>query len=111
VLNITLYPVKKEMYEVFLIFRYLIKDEWNPKAFVITFKLETDEEILLEKAKKSLLKTGCNYVVANTLQDRYKKVTIVGAWEKLEIFKNENEHIEEMLIKELIAFHHTYTSK
>jgi phosphopantothenate-cysteine ligase len=89
----------------------MIKSEWNTRAFVVTFKLETNEDVLIDKAKKALLKTSCDYVVANILQDRYNKATIVSGYEKIEVYKGEFENIEEILVKEIAILHNTYINK
>lgn len=54
-----------------------IVEVWAPKAYVVTFKLETDESILLHKAKEALQKYNHNIVVANLLQSRYRSVILV----------------------------------
>uniref|UniRef100_A0A8B9UD32 Phosphopantothenate--cysteine ligase n=1 Tax=Anas zonorhyncha TaxID=75864 RepID=A0A8B9UD32_9AVES len=44
--------------------------EWAPKAFVISFKLETDPLILIDKSLKALEKYRHQVVVANILESR-----------------------------------------
>lgn len=41
-------------------------------------QLETDKALLLKKAQSSVRTYGMHYVVANMLQTRYHRVTIVG---------------------------------
>ena len=48
----------------------LLRSQWAPRAFFVSFKLETDEEILLQKAKGALAKYGVHCVVANMLETR-----------------------------------------
>jgi phosphopantothenate---cysteine ligase (ATP) len=49
----------------------LIRSKWaSPGAFLVSFKLETDEEILLVKAKGALMKHNSHCVVANLLETR-----------------------------------------
>lgn len=50
-----------------------IVDEWAPKGFVISFKLETDEAILDSKVEKSFADYRIHLVVGNLLQS-YKDV-------------------------------------
>src|SRR5690349_8677676 len=69
-LTITLYPVKKEMHK--------IKEEWNVNTFLVSFKLETNEQILIDKAHKSIKNGKSDYVVANLLQSRYDRVLILN---------------------------------
>ncbi|XP_003743795.2 phosphopantothenate--cysteine ligase [Galendromus occidentalis] len=51
---------------------------WVPRAFVISFKLETDESILLQKARGALESYKHHWVIANELHTRKEKVTLVG---------------------------------
>ncbi|KAH9308239.1 hypothetical protein KI387_036150, partial [Taxus chinensis] len=55
----------------------LLRKLWAPTAFAISFKLETDIEILLKKAKSAQRKYGVHIVVANELLTRKEKVIIV----------------------------------
>eukprot|EP00055_Hartaetosiga_balthica_P008925 m.34401 g.34401 ORF g.34401 m.34401 type:complete len:338 (+) comp6529_c0_seq1:33-1046(+) len=54
----------------------LVKSSLCPHAFVVTFKLETDESILAKKALKALKNYGHEVVVANLLQTRHEEVRI-----------------------------------
>lgn len=97
-LTIQLYPIKKEIYK--------IKTEWNPKAFLISFKLETDKNILFQKVNKAIIKTKSDLVIANLLQTRYNVVYLVGQNEKVDtIEKKEAEYIEKNIIKEIVRRH------
>lgn len=55
----------------------ILKEKWAPKAFVVSFKLETDDNILLEKAKGAIQKYHVHAVVANILHLRKKTVKLV----------------------------------
>jgi phosphopantothenate-cysteine ligase len=55
------------------------RQPWSPKAFVASFKLETDASILRAKAAGAIAKYGVNLVVANLLQTYKKEVTLVEA--------------------------------
>jgi phosphopantothenate-cysteine ligase len=68
-LTLTLHPVPKMLYP--------LKQVWARSAFVVSFKLETDGELLLPKAAGSLLTTGVDGVVANLLATRYSQVRLV----------------------------------
>ena len=97
-LTIQLYPIKKEIYK--------IKTEWNQKAFLISFKLETDKNILFQKVNKAIIKTKSDLVIANLLQTRYNVVYLVGQNEKVDtIEKKEAEYIEKNIIKEIVRRH------
>ena len=50
---------------------------WAPSLFSISFKLETDDAILLKKARGAIAKYGMGCVVANILHTRYDRITLV----------------------------------
>lgn len=62
-LELTLRPVPKML--------GLIKSEWCPNALVVGFKLETDINLLADKALRSLRRYRLDAVVANQLTTRY----------------------------------------
>ena len=45
----------------------LIKSEWNPATLAVSFKLETDLEILEQKALKAIENYKVDAVIANEL--------------------------------------------
>lgn len=47
-----------------------LRKEWCPEAFAVSFKLETDEGLLLQKAQGAIDRYGVHSVVANLLHDR-----------------------------------------
>ncbi|CAH8504053.1 unnamed protein product [Schistosoma rodhaini] len=68
-LHLSLQPVPKVM--------KLLTTLWSPSSYVISFKLETDHQLLLVKAKQSLEMYNPNVIVANLLQTRSKEVWLV----------------------------------
>ena len=52
-------------------------NEWAPRAFVVSFKLETDESILFTKAWGAIEKYQVHLVVANILHTRADKCFLV----------------------------------
>jgi hypothetical protein len=54
-----------------------LKSSWCPKAFCVSFKLETDESILLKKALGAITNYHVDAVIANNLNTRKSRVTIV----------------------------------
>ena len=52
----------------------VLRLEWAPEAFLVAFKLETDETILMHKAAKSLHAYCLDAVVANILERRKEEV-------------------------------------
>ncbi|XP_055860507.1 phosphopantothenate--cysteine ligase-like isoform X1 [Biomphalaria glabrata] len=87
----------------------LVKD-WVPKAFIISFKLETNHEILIEKAKKALATYNHQMVIANLLDTRKKEVYIVTkeTEERVQLTEEElaaGREIEQPIIDKLVAYH------
>ncbi|KAG2493977.1 hypothetical protein HYH03_007904 [Edaphochlamys debaryana] len=50
---------------------------WAPASFVVSFKLETDQSLLVKKASTALQRYGVHLVVANLLHNRKDVVTLV----------------------------------
>jgi len=55
----------------------LVRENFAPHAFCISFKLETDQNILFEKAGLAIQKYDVHMVIGNMLQTRYEKVWIL----------------------------------
>lgn len=55
-----------------------LRQLWAPDAFVVSFKLETDKDILRQKAERAIEKYGCHMVIGNLLQTRHEKVWILS---------------------------------
>ncbi|ORY84476.1 DNA/pantothenate metabolism flavo protein, partial [Protomyces lactucae-debilis] len=55
----------------------LVEHAWAPRAFICSFKLETDEALLIPKAKAALRTYGHQCVVANILDRRSWQVVLV----------------------------------
>ncbi|CAN0496385.1 unnamed protein product, partial [Ectocarpus sp. 8 AP-2014] len=55
----------------------MIGEEWAPDCFRVSFKLETDLERLLPKARVALKRYGMHVVVGNELHSRYDKVELI----------------------------------
>jgi phosphopantothenate---cysteine ligase (ATP) len=54
-----------------------IRNEWCPQATIVSFKLETNPNILAAKAAKSLERYGVDIVCANILKTRRNLVTLI----------------------------------
>ncbi|XP_018366694.1 PREDICTED: phosphopantothenate--cysteine ligase [Trachymyrmex cornetzi] len=83
---------------------------WVPKAFVVSFKLETDESLLISKARTALNKYHHNLVIANMLQTRKQQVIIVSKETNYVLsLTNEQldngEEIEQLIVRDLIEKH------
>ncbi|ETV84908.1 hypothetical protein H257_02811 [Aphanomyces astaci] len=55
----------------------LLRHVWAPDAFYVSFKLETDETILKQKAQASIDNYGMHLVVANELKTRFDQVWLI----------------------------------
>ena len=84
-----------------------VRSAWCPNAFVVGFKLETDPDILLEKANRSLVKYRMHLVVANEMHRRKDRVALVEPEGKSTWVNRPADvaDIEELLIGELARRH------
>ena len=62
----------------------LLCHEWCPRAYVASFKLETDPAILESKALGALERYGHKCVIANLLPTRHKEVTFFPGGERVQ---------------------------
>ncbi|KAF8359590.1 hypothetical protein PRIPAC_94585 [Pristionchus pacificus] len=77
-----------------------------PRSFVVSFKLETDESILVEKARKALSSYGHQLVVANMLHTRKEHVVLVDNEKEMHIrLTDKNKEIEEDIIDNIKERH------
>ncbi|KAG8142450.1 putative phosphopantothenate cysteine ligase protein [Naja naja] len=90
--------------------------EWAPEAFVISFKLETDPLILVEKARQALAKYNHQVVVANTLDSRRTTVIVVTKESETPLSISEEEiaqgvEIEDKIVSHLVFQHRAFMEK
>jgi phosphopantothenate-cysteine ligase len=83
---------------------------WVPNAFVVSFKLETDDSLLIAKSRESLTKYNHRLVIANILQTRRHRVVIVSPTSSHEISLTKDQvhsglEIEEPIVTEVVAHH------
>ncbi|XP_021639298.1 phosphopantothenate--cysteine ligase 1 isoform X2 [Hevea brasiliensis] len=86
----------------------VLRKEWAPMAFCISFKLETDSKILLEKADMALKKYKMHMVVANELVTRNEEVIVVTADKKIPVCRDKTQpgsDVENPLIELLVEKH------
>ncbi|KAG5036303.1 hypothetical protein AAZX31_04G234700 [Glycine max] len=89
----------------------VLRKDWAPLAFCISFKLETDSNILLNKAGAALEKYKMHAVVANELSTRKEQVVVVTSAEKVTVQRDKSlsdNDVENPLIKLLSEKHATY---
>ncbi|EGD76755.1 phosphopantothenate-cysteine ligase [Salpingoeca rosetta] len=55
---------------------HMVKPQLCPECYVVTFKLETDEALLAQKARAALAAYGHEMVVANMLHRRHREVLV-----------------------------------
>ncbi|GAB5359778.1 hypothetical protein AAMO2058_000571400 [Amorphochlora amoebiformis] len=86
---------------------------WAPDVMCVSFKLETDVNILIKKAKRAIHKYGVDAVVANELKSRYTTVKIVTLTDIKEISISDrgSEEIEEKIIDFLHNLHGSFIRK
>lgn len=86
-------------------------ESWARQAMIVSFKLETDNAILIKKATQALDRYNHQLVIGNLLQTRNKEVVFVsqenrkGDWVKLDDL---HSVIEEMIIPEVIKYHNNW---
>ncbi|XP_060939665.1 phosphopantothenate--cysteine ligase-like [Limanda limanda] len=93
----------------------LVKD-WAPQAFVISFKLETDAAILLDKARGALNNYRHQVVVANVLDSRRGYVVVVTPKTQDELILTDEDvkhevEIEERIVSNLTAAHNRFINQ
>lgn len=88
-------------------------DSWAPIAMIVSFKLETDNTILIKKARTALERYNHQLVIGNLLQTRKYEVVFVTPdnehWIRLS--KDAAEHkveIESLIIPRIVAMHKTW---
>ena len=93
----------------------LVKKRWNMDAFVLSFKLETDEAKLVQKAREAFVINNVDAVLANLLHNRYTQVQLFTeggtVTQSLET-ANAGEELEStQLGPQFIAIHSHYIGK
>ncbi|KAL1547036.1 phosphopantothenate--cysteine ligase (ATP) [Salvia divinorum] len=86
----------------------MLRRDWAPKAFCISFKLETDKNILLKKAGTALEKYNMDMVVANELLTRKEEVIVVTKGGNVVVQRDRTRadaDVEEPLIKLILDRH------
>ena len=88
--------------------------QWAPEAYLVSFKLETDEKLLESKVRRAF-QSGQQMVVGNPLQSYKDFVTIFTRSDPdtlvpLPIARPQDQEIEALLIPELIKFHQKFQS-
>ncbi|XP_022538172.2 phosphopantothenate--cysteine ligase [Astyanax mexicanus] len=108
-------PLQISMKMVPKMLKPLVKD-WAPQAFVISFKLETDPSILLERARRALDIYNHQVVVANVLDTLRGYVVIVTKTTQHELTLTDDDvqkgiEIEEKIVSNLSAAHTEFMNR
>ncbi|KAI3465078.1 hypothetical protein Pfo_021741 [Paulownia fortunei] len=91
----------------------VLRKDWAPMAFCISFKLETDTKILLEKADMALKKYNMHMVVANELLTRKEEVIVVTKSGNITVHRDKTQagaDVEDPLIELIVGRHSAYIS-
>lgn len=77
---------------------------WCPRAYIVSFKLETDPALLLPKARLALRKYQHDLIIANVLEERKHRVTLIGRDDDQPrvIELHETGEIEELIVNEVL---------
>lgn len=87
----------------------VLSREWASSAFCVSFKLETDADILLKKADAAMNKYQMHVVVANLLATYKEEVIAVTKSEKTVIRKpGQDDDMEEQIVDLLVHKHTEY---
>ncbi|KAF9226013.1 DFP-domain-containing protein [Gyrodon lividus] len=109
--------------------------EWAPGGFVVSFKLETDQSLLIPKARQALERYGHQVVIGNDLHHRKHRVVLVSpvrsftsstepgldgvvaqeyeeSWIEIDpSLSGLHKEIEEDIVKELVARHDAWINR
>jgi len=91
-----------------------ITQVWSPKAYIVSFKLETDNTILEQKAKDALCKYQHQLVIGNLLHTRKHNVKLIsqdGAIENILLTNTNIENgveIEDLIVKNIKTKHDVF---
>ncbi|KAL4087094.1 hypothetical protein PRIC1_012994 [Phytophthora ramorum] len=87
----------------------VLRHNWAPQSFVVSFKLETDWDILRKKAKQAISKYAMHLVVANELHSRFDEVLLVTDKDERSIARpKEDADIELALMEAVARLHYQY---
>ncbi|KAL4420389.1 hypothetical protein ABPG75_010045 [Micractinium tetrahymenae] len=87
-----------------------LRRQWCPRSMVVSFKLETDQQILLKKAYGAIEAYGVHLVVANELHSRKDCIWLVSQQEDAMAVQQIDRPpdvpaIETLLVAEVVAAH------
>ncbi|CAI5702971.1 hypothetical protein KXD40_004035 [Peronospora effusa] len=87
----------------------VLRHNWAPQSFVVSFKLETDWDVLRKKAKQAISKYAMHLVIANELHSRFNEVLLITEKDERSITRSKKEvDIEEALMEAVVRVHYQY---
>lgn len=91
-------------------------DAWTPGAMIVSFKLETDESILLSKARGALDRYNHQLVIGNLLQTRKRQVVFVTpdsntTYSITEAEEKAGKEIESIIVPNVVKLHKEWIAK
>lgn len=87
----------------------VLRRQWAPQSFVISFKLETDWELLRRKARQAISKYAMHLVVANELHSRFDEVLLITETDERSVTRPQDEaDIEAGLMEAVARLHYQY---
>ncbi|KAL1948979.1 hypothetical protein VTO73DRAFT_10785 [Trametes versicolor] len=103
--------------------------EWTREGYIVSFKLETDEALLVPKARQALARYGHQVVIGNDLHRRKFEVVFVSpkpsgarpdqgegapderyeeSWLRIDLEQHPQKEIEEDIVSELVKRHQAW---
>ncbi|KAH9852286.1 phosphopantothenate-cysteine ligase [Lenzites betulinus] len=93
--------------------------EWTREGYIVSFKLETDPDLLIPKARQALARYGHQVVIGNDLNRRKFEVVCVSpratndasepsyeeSWLRIDLERTPKKEIEEDIVSELVRRH------
>ncbi|CAI5743098.1 unnamed protein product [Hyaloperonospora brassicae] len=87
----------------------VLRRQWAPQSFVVSFKLETDRAILCQKARQAIDKYAVHVVIANELHSRFDEVLLITETDQRLITRPEDEaDLEGVLMEAVARLHYQY---
>lgn len=90
----------------------LVKSSWNPSAFVLAFKLETNKDALFRKAQESVGNNHVDAVLANELHKRYDEVHVFTGDNIMTLCREDTQELDRSKIGPvLVRLHEQFISQ
>ncbi|CAH0479615.1 unnamed protein product [Peronospora belbahrii] len=87
----------------------VLRHKWAPQSFVVSFKLETDWDVLRKKAKQAISKYAMHLVIANELHSRFDEVLLITDTDERSITRQEEDaDIEKALMEAVARVHYQH---